>query len=67
MHGEKHAKNFKQSKDRITLLGCANATGTCKLPLTCIGKSAKPRCFKHMDMKELPVNYCSQKKGLDEC
>ena len=35
-YGEKQAKNIKQSKDRVTLLGCANAAGTCKLPLVFI-------------------------------
>ena len=31
--GETQAKNFKQAKDRVTLLGCSNTSGTCKLPL----------------------------------
>ena len=57
--GEKQAKNFKKSKDRVTLLGCANASGTCKLPLAFIHKSAHPCCFKHMDMNTLPVHYFS--------
>ncbi len=61
--GEKHAKNFKKSKDRVTLMACANSTGTCKLPLVFIHTSKKPRCFKHMDMKLLPVNYYNQKKA----
>ena len=54
----------KKSKDRVTLLGCANASGTCKLPLAFIHKPAKPRCFKHMNMDALPVNSFSQ-KSLD--
>ena len=61
--GEKHAKNFKQPKDRVTLLGCANASGTCRLPLGFIHKPARPRCFKHMDMGTLPVKYYSQKNA----
>ena len=32
--GETQAKNFKKPKDGVTLLGCANGAGTCKLPLT---------------------------------
>ncbi len=36
------------------MLGCANAAGTCKLPLAFIHKSKKPRCFKKMDMTKLP-------------
>lgn len=42
------------------MLGCANATGTCRLPLAFIHKSAKPRCFTGMDMSQLPVHYFSQ-------
>ena len=61
--GEKQAKNFKQVKDRVTLLGCCNASGTCKLPLAFIHKSARPRCFKNMEMSALPVCYLSQPKA----
>ncbi len=60
--GEKRAANLKKAKERVTLLGCANATGICKLPLAFIHVSKKPRCFKNMDMTKLPVNYFSQKK-----
>ena len=35
----------KQSKERITALVCANMSGTDKLPMFVLGKSAKPRCF----------------------
>ena len=62
--GEKHTKNFKKSKNRVTLLGCANASGTCKLPLAFIHKSAKPRCFKHMNMASLLL--CTE-EILDGC
>ena len=34
--GETEAKNFKKAKDRVSLMACANATGTCKLPLVLI-------------------------------
>ncbi len=61
--GEKQAKNFKKSKDRVTLLACANATGNFKLPLTFIHKSTKPRCFKSIDMSKLPVHYFPQSKA----
>ena len=47
----------------MTLLAYVNSTGTCKLPLMFIHKSQKPRCFKHMDMKLLPVDYYNQKKA----
>ena len=60
---ETNAKNFKKSKDRVTLLSCANASGTCKLPLAFIHKSARPRCCKHTDMETLPVSYLPQRKS----
>ena len=46
---EKSPPGFKKSKDRLTVLGCANATGTHKLKPVLIGKFAKPRCFKMGD------------------
>ena len=27
----REAKNFKKSKERVTLLSCSNAAGTCRL------------------------------------
>jgi len=45
--------HFKQSKDRVTLLACANASGICKLPST---NTKKPRCFNHMDVNGLPFD-----------
>lgn len=42
----------KQSRERLTLLHCANMTGTDKLPLLVIGKAKQPRCFKGT------VQYC---------
>ena len=51
----------KKSKQRITLLLGANATGSMKLPLLAIGKSAKPRCFT--GIKDLPVQYTANKKA----
>ena len=61
--GEKQAKNFKKPKDRVTLLGCCNASGSCKIPLAFIHKSARPHCFKNVDMNSLPVCYLSQPKA----
>lgn len=49
------ARNFKKAKDRVTLLACSNASGTYRLPLVLINKSARPRCFKHTNMDALPV------------
>lgn len=44
-------------KDRITLGLCANASGTFKLPLIVIQKTAKPLCF---NMNIFPVHYLKQ-------
>lgn len=38
----------KLSKVRLTVLVCANMTGTEKRKLLVIGKSTKPRCFKNV-------------------
>ena len=44
----------KQLKVGITHLVCANMNGSDKLPLLVIGKSAKPRAFKDVNV---PVDY----------
>ena len=43
---EMEAPGMKKQKDRITLMACANATGTHRSPLLFVGKAANPRCFK---------------------
>ncbi|KMZ74308.1 hypothetical protein ZOSMA_13167G00010, partial [Zostera marina] len=50
----------KKSKERVTVLIGSNASGTEKLSLFVIGKSAKPRCFKNA---KLPVKYEANKKA----
>ncbi|GBN90732.1 Tigger transposable element-derived protein 2, partial [Araneus ventricosus] len=50
---EKDATGVKDSKERITILGCGNAAGSHKTKLFVIGKSAKPRAFKNV--KVFPV------------
>ena len=57
---EKDAPGVKKSKDRVTLLCCANATGTHKLKPVLIGKYKKPRCFKRVDTNAFPVHYTAQ-------
>lgn len=60
---EKSAPGFKRSKERVTVLACSNATGNHKLKLVLIGKSKRPRAFKHMSIAALPVTYKSQKNA----
>jgi hypothetical protein len=43
---EKAASNVKESRERVTVLTCANAAGTHKCKLMVIGKSAKPQALK---------------------
>lgn len=52
----------KKAMERITVLVCANMTGTEKLPLFIIGKSKHPRCFPRHP-KDLPVRYSSNKNA----
>ena len=57
---EKEAKGFKKSKDKVTLMACANASGSIAMPIMFIHKSANPRCFKNLKKEDLPVHYYSQ-------
>jgi hypothetical protein len=50
------AKGFKYSKERVTVLCCANMKGE-KPDLLVIGKSKSPRCFRGVG--SLPVDYYS--------
>ena len=59
LKGEK-CSGGKNSKNRLTGLATANMIGE-KLPMFVIGKSQKPRCFKHI--KSLPCHYLAQKKS----
>ena len=43
------------SKERLTLMICANATGTHKVPLLVIGKSKNPVCFSKLPNKKPPA------------
>ena len=45
----------KKSKERVTVLVCANMSGSEKLPLLTIGKFKKPRCFRGVTC--LPTEY----------
>ena len=57
---ENTAAGFKKVKDRVSILACTNAAGTHKLSLLLIGKSQKPRCFKHVNQDRFPVTYRAQ-------
>ena len=53
----------KKALDRITVLACANMSGSDKRKLLVIGKSKNPRCFKGIDVDNLPVIYRHNKKA----
>ncbi|KAF5185902.1 Tigger transposable element-derived protein [Thalictrum thalictroides] len=50
----------KKSKDRISLIVCANATGTHKISCSFIGKPKEPACIKN---RIWPVPYFNQAKA----
>lgn len=57
------APGHKMQKERITVLTAANASGSFRLPLMCIGKSHKPRALKNIAPNALPVYYKAQKNA----
>ena len=59
--------NFKKAKNRVTLLGCVNTSGSHCLLLAFVNVSAKPRCFKRIDTSSLLVHYFLQKKLWMDC
>ena len=50
----------KKAKDRVSLIVCANASGTHKIPCALIGKPKQPACIKH---RQWPVPYFNQSKA----
>jgi hypothetical protein len=62
-HNEKTAPGYKVSKERVTILACANCTGDHKLRLTLIGKAQNPRALKNVSRNALPVRYSSHKSA----
>lgn len=51
----------KKSKERVTVMFCANMDGSDKYKLAVIGKYNNPRCFKNVGI--LPVQYMAQKNA----
>ena len=63
LRNESNLPGRKASKEAVTLMLCANASGDHKLPLTVVGKSTKPRCFRNKMAHELNFRYYGQKGG----
>ena len=57
----KKCSGGKLSKERITVLVCANMTGSEKRKLLVIGKTLQPRCFKNA--KNLSITYAENRKA----
>lgn len=57
-----HGKGTKamQAKDRISLVFCVNATGTCKVDPLIIGTAKTPHCFRG---QKCPLPYIDQARG----
>ena len=55
------ARGGKKEKERVTAVLCSNASGSCKISITIIGKAAEPYAFRNCG--RLPVVYESQKKA----
>ena len=53
----------KKNKERLSIALCANSDGSHKLTPLVIGKYAKPRCFKHVNISNLPMTYQSNGKA----
>ena len=51
------ANHVKVDKERLSVLFCANMSGTEKLKPIVIGKSENPRCLKDINKANLPVEY----------
>ncbi|NXU37743.1 TIGD3 protein, partial [Drymodes brunneopygia] len=43
--------------ERLTLLLCANASGSEKLPLRAVGDNPRPRCLRGVNLEQMPWSY----------
>jgi len=53
-------KGKKKAKDQVSLIVCANAFGTHKIPCALIGKPKEPACIKD---QQWPIPYFNQAKA----
>ncbi|CAC5404538.1 Tigger transposable element-derived protein 6 [Mytilus coruscus] len=58
----KDCKGGKKSKQRLTVMLCCSVRGEKLKPLV-IGNANKPRCFRNLDVKSLPVTWKANKKS----
>ena len=60
---EARGTKLMKAKDRVTVYVTTNATGNDLVPLSMIGKSKKPRCFRNRTLK---VRYYNQNKAWSD-
>jgi hypothetical protein len=53
----------KKNKERLSVALCCNGDGSHKMKPLVIGRSAKPRCFKNVNLANLGVMYRYNKKA----
>nr|XP_034196433.1 tigger transposable element-derived protein 2-like isoform X2 [Osmia lignaria] len=56
--------DFKQNKERFTVMICTNGDGTLKLPLLAIGNSTKSKALENLSPTLLPIHYAQQTNPL---
>lgn len=59
----KRLSGRKKNKERLSIALCTNADGSHKLSPLIIGKFAKPRCFKNINISNLKMIYRSNPKA----
>ncbi|CAG8838750.1 4546_t:CDS:2, partial [Racocetra persica] len=52
----------KKNKERLSIALCANTDGSHKLNPLVIGKYAKPRYFKNINIRNLPMKFYNNTK-----
>lgn len=53
----------KKDKARISIGLCCNLTGTEKLEPIVVNRAAKPRCFRGVNINDIPIKYFSNTKA----
>ncbi|CAB5355892.1 unnamed protein product [Rhizophagus irregularis] len=59
----KRLSGRKVNKERLSIALCANADGSHKLKPLIIGKFEKPRCFKNINIQNMPMTYRNNAKA----
>ncbi|XP_058808383.1 jerky protein homolog-like [Phymastichus coffea] len=60
---ERQPSGLKEQKERVTVMCCANASGSHKITPLLIGKSKNPRCFSKCEREKRPVKYTNSRSA----